>query len=98
MRPDGMALFPFVLVKARQPTARIIHHEQIHLRQQIEMGLLPFYVWYITEYLVRLAQYRNHDRAYRNICFEREAYHFDEAFGYLSTRRTWAFLGFLRQK
>ena len=98
MRPDGMALFPFVLVKARQASARIIHHERIHLRQQLEMGLLLFYIWYLLEFLIRLAQYRDRDLAYRNICFEREAYFFDEEFAYLKTRRRWAFLKFLFQQ
>ena len=30
-----------------------IRHEQIHTRQMLELGVLPFYVLYVAEWLVR---------------------------------------------
>ena len=38
--------------------------------------LIPFtfYLWYVIEFLIRWAITRNWDEAYRNICFEKEAY------------------------
>jgi hypothetical protein len=27
-----------------------VNHEKIHLRQQLELLVLPFYVWYIIEF------------------------------------------------
>jgi hypothetical protein len=42
---DGIALFPFILVKRKSPGRLLLNHECIHLRQQLEMGLVFFYVW-----------------------------------------------------
>jgi hypothetical protein len=68
-----------------------MNHEKIHLQQQLELLILPFYVLYIGHYLFNLVKYRNHNTAYRNICFEREAYDNDWDLNYLPTRRIWAF-------
>ena len=41
------------------------------------VSLIPiflYYSWYLIEYLIRLCIYRNHDKAYHNIVFEREAF------------------------
>lgn len=41
------------------------------------LSLIPiflYYSWYLIEYLIRLCIYRNHDKAYHNIVFEREAF------------------------
>ena len=94
--PDGMALFPFILVRQPNPGPILVNHERIHLRQQAELGVLPFYVWYLTEYLIRRIQYRDHYEAYRNISFEREAFANETNLTYLRTRRWWAFWRYLR--
>ena len=93
--PDGMALFPFILVRHRHPGPTLLNHERIHLRQQLELGILPFYLWYVIEYLIRRIQYRDHYTAYRHICFEREAFANDRDLNYLNTRRYWAFRRYL---
>ena len=92
---EGMALFPFVLVKHPRPSQVLLQHEQIHLRQQLETGLLLFYLWYLAEYLWRLTRYRQHYRAYRHISFEREAFQQQNQPDYLRRRRHWAFLRYL---
>ena len=51
-----------------------MNHERIHLRQQIELVVIPFYIWYSLEYFFRWIHYRNKRQAYLNISFEREAY------------------------
>ena len=93
---NGMALFPFVLIKRPGPSARLLNHERIHLRQQLELGILPFYVWYLLEYIVRRFQYGNHYVAYLNISFEREAFAHDADLDYLKARPFWAFRRYLR--
>lgn len=93
--PDGMALFPFILVRQPNPGPILVNHERIHLRQQAEMGILPFYLWYLTEYVIRRIQYRDHYEAYRNISFEREAFANETNLTYLRTRRWWTFLGYV---
>ncbi|GAB4046381.1 hypothetical protein GCM10028810_25050 [Spirosoma litoris] len=86
-----MALFPFILVKRPNPGPTLLNHERIHLRQQAELGILPFYIWYGLEYLIRRLHYHDHYSAYRNISFEREAFSNDQDLGYLKTRSFWGF-------
>ncbi len=88
---DGLALYPFVILKARNPPAYLINHERIHLRQQLEMGLLLFYIWYMFEFMLRYYKHKNSYMAYRNISFEREAYVNDEKLDYLTKRKFWGF-------
>jgi hypothetical protein len=85
----GMAIFPFVLVKYSElkHDRQIINHELIHLRQQIELLIIPFFIFYILNYLINLLLYKNHALAYRNIVFEREAYGNDSDYKYLKNRR-----------
>ena len=91
-----MALFPFILVRQPNPGLTLLNHERIHLRQQAEMGVLPFYVWYVIEYGIRRVQYGNGYKAYRNISFEREAFANDGNLDYLKTRRFWAFWPYVK--
>lgn len=92
-----MALYPFVLLrdKRMKDNHRLINHERIHLRQQLEMLIIPFYIWYLAEYFIRLSKYRNKGLAYRNISFEREAYTNEYNFNYLKNRKFWNFINFL---
>ena len=94
----GIALWPFVLVKTKTPEKTILNHERIHLRQQIEMLVLPFYVWYLLEWLILLIKHRNIDRAYRNISFEKEAYRNENNLHYLKNRPFWSFIKYLNIK
>ena len=93
----GMALWPFVLVRSKVQKADpiFLNHEKIHLRQQIEMLLLPFFIWYVLEFLIRLVWYRNRNTAYRNISFEREAYAQEKNMQFLSRRSFWNFIKYL---
>lgn len=90
----AVTLWPLVFARksAKPLKSHVENHEKIHLRQQLEMLVLPFYLWYGLEYMVRLWQYRNADDAYRNISFEREAYANQYDSDYLSTRRHYAWL------
>jgi hypothetical protein len=88
---DGMALFPFVLVRQARPGAELLNHERIHLRQQAELGVLPFYVWYLLEYGYWRLRGRAHFAAYLAISFEREAYANEDNLAYLTHRPVWAF-------
>jgi hypothetical protein len=88
---DGLAIYPFVFTKLKKPPAYLINHERIHHRQQLEMGLLFFYIWYVFEFVFRYVQYLNFEAAYRNISFEREAYANDEKLDYLNNRNFWTF-------
>jgi hypothetical protein len=96
----GLTVFPFVFVKDQLDSSNeiLIHHEKIHLRQQLELLVLPFFVWYLVEYAIRLLQYKNANLAYRNISFEREAYANESHLDYLKTRKIFRFLNYLHTK
>lgn len=93
----GIALYPFIFLgnsKLKLNTT-LINHEKIHLKQQLELLLVFFYIWYLLEFLVRLIQFRHWNMAYENISFEREAYINEHNFTYLENRKFWSFLKYL---
>ncbi len=92
---EGLTLFPWVFCKEPNPPKWLLNHERIHICQQLELGIILFYLWYVTEYLFRLIQYRRRYLAYRNISFEREAYRNDKDLTYLKNRKIWSFLKYL---
>jgi len=96
---NGMAIFPFILIK--NPSSKqdpiLINHEKIHLRQQLELLILPFYFFYFFNYLINFLRYRNHYQAYFNILFEREAFHADKDLGYLKKRKFMAWIGMINK-
>lgn len=64
-----------------------INHELIHTAQQRELLFIPFYIWYVIEWIVLCLKYRNMLTAYFNIRFEQEAYNHQNDLNYLETRR-----------
>lgn len=93
----GLAVFPFVFLKHKsfKGDCILMNHEKIHLRQQLELLILPFYIFYTIEFLVRLIQYKNWYLAYKNLSFEREAYYNEFNLNYLKQRRIWQFIKYL---
>jgi len=94
----GLAFYPFVFLKSNDLKINtiLVNHENIHLKQQLELLVLPFYLVYFIEFLFRLFQYKNWYLAYRNISFEREAYTNERRLDYLNHRLFWSFLKYLR--
>lgn len=92
----AMAIWPFIFARSKYEDAGLsdkdIRHEAIHLKQQGEMLVLPFFVWYMAEWFVRLFM---KGRAYRNISFEREAYANEADENYLSRRKHYAWIHYL---
>lgn len=93
----GISIFPFIFLskKALKSSKTFINHEKIHLRQQLELLVIPFYIWYGLEFFIRLLQYKNWHRAYVNISFEREAYTNEFDLEYLNRRKFWSFFKYL---
>ena len=93
----GATVWPFILI--REPKLKsdlmFMNHERIHYRQQLEMLVILFYVWYVLEYVVRLIQYGKRREAYKNIGFEREAYMKEKDLEYINNRSFWRFLIYL---
>lgn len=92
----AMCVFPFIFVRSDATITKItLRHENIHGRQQKELLLVGFYLWYGIEWLVKLCYYRNSITAYKNISFEREAYANQNNVAYLDERKPYAFLKYL---
>lgn len=85
----GLALIPFIFVREDLVHIKsLINHEKIHIRQQLELLVIPFYIWYVIEWIFK---------GYRNISFEREAYQNDKNLNYLQTRKPYSFLKYLKK-
>ncbi|WP_347374070.1 hypothetical protein [Aequorivita sp. Q41] len=95
---NGMTVWPFVIIKHQglKKDVVFINHECIHLKQQAELLVVFFYLWYGIEFLFRWVQFKNRFEAYRNISFEREAYFFEKDTAYLKTRNAFGFMQFLK--
>jgi hypothetical protein len=95
----GLTFYPFVFLADKDDKLNkvFINHEKIHIRQQLELLILPFYLLYFTEYLFRLIQYKDRKEAYFNISFEREAYKNEKDLNYLKQRPFWRFLKYVKK-
>jgi hypothetical protein len=86
----AIALFPFIVMpKSTVIDDELINHEKIHLRQQLELLVIPFYIWYLIEIL---------RKGYYGVCFEREAHLNDSDLNYLKNRKPYSFLKYRWKK
>jgi hypothetical protein len=93
----GMALWPVIIFadEASKNNPVMMNHEKIHHRQQLELLILPYYIWYFMEYWT--AMFSNgfrHHAAYMAISFEKEAFAMEKDPGYLQKRKwlaSWPF-------
>lgn len=97
----AMALWPIIIFKDKISSIDpiVLNHEKIHHRQQLELLLIPYYIWYFTEYW--WAMFRNgfkHDKAYRAISFEKEAFAYEKDLTYLQNRPFLASLQFIKKR
>ena len=92
----AIMLFGFLFTRNKFKIDKVTYnHESIHEKQMYELLIIPFYIWYIIEFLIRFVRYLNFYKAYRNICFEREAFGKERDFNYLSDRKHYSFLKYL---
>ncbi|KQR92601.1 hypothetical protein ASG01_11900 [Chryseobacterium sp. Leaf180] len=96
---NGITLFPFILIKNTEDkhNSILINHEKIHLRQQLELLIIFFYLMYIAEYYYHLFRLKNAQKAYMAISFEREAYDNERSLNYLKNRSVWAFSKYFKK-
>ena len=90
---NAMNLFGVILVKKHVHVSdSLLNHERIHTRQMLEMLVVGFYLWYLVEWLIRLAQKGD---AYQKISLEREAYIHEHDLEYLQHRKPFAWWRYL---
>ena len=94
----AVAIWPVIFVKnaTYKQDQLLLNHEKIHLRQQLELLVVFFYIFYAAEFIFRWIKYKNAMRAYRNISFEVEAYSNEKDEDYLKSRKALAFLKYYR--
>ena len=103
MKIGGITLWPWIILRERyrdnsyyaDKAKVIINHESIHIKQQAEMLVLPFYIWYFTEWFIKTIRYTNFNTAYKNLSFEREAHSNESNPDYLKTRKKYSWIKYL---
>ena len=93
----GLSLWPFIILKndSLKEDVFLINHEKIHLKQQLELLVIPFYIFYLVEWILKSIYYFDRYKGYQNLSFEREAYHNEKNLDYPSQRRPFSFIKYL---
>jgi len=93
----GITLYPFIFLKTKElkDNVVLVNHEKIHLKQQLELLIVFFYLFYIIEWMFKFLKYKNSKQAYYNLSFEREAYLNEKNLNYIKERKIAAFLKYL---
>jgi hypothetical protein len=94
---NALAIWPFIILRERDLRGDqvLLHHERIHLKQQMELLWIFFFLLYFAEFLAKVIIYREFKRAYRNISFEREAYHQERNPDYARNKPFWSFVRYI---
>lgn len=94
---SGISLYPFIIVSSFEQigSTTLLNHEKIHLRQQIELLVVFFYIWYFVEFIIRWIKTGSRYQAYRAISFEKEAYNNEANLNYNASKSLFSFLKYL---
>ncbi len=93
----AISIYPFIILKYSKDRygknyETIINHEKIHLKQQKELFIIPFYFLYLLFYIINFIKFFNHTKAYFNIPFEDEAYKNDKNLSYPEKRKKFSWI------
>lgn len=93
---SAITFYPFIFVKNKniKNDIVVINHEKIHVKQQIELFIIIFFVWYVIEFIYLFFRYKNFKKAYKNIVFEREAYSNEKDEKYIGKRKIFSFYNY----
>ena len=94
----AMMLFGILFIRGKDTVINEIdlNHEEIHFKQMVEMLIIPFYIWYGIEWLIKLFKYKDTHKAYRNISFERESYQNENNLEYLTNRKCYSWFKYIK--
>jgi hypothetical protein len=73
MGVEAITFFPCIFVRG-EGNKTLLRHEMVHIRQQLELFIIGFYLLYVVEFVWAICKYRNFTDAYKSIRLEREAY------------------------
>ena len=89
-------LFGILFVRKNAKIDNItLNHEAIHTAQMKELLYIFFYLFYVIDWLIGLVAHLDFRRAYRDICFEKEAYENEKDLDYLQKRKRFNFLKYI---
>ena len=95
----GTTLYPFGIYLdsfEHKDIKYLANHELIHWKQQKEMFIIFFYLWYLIEWIVNIFIYGK--KAYIKISFEQEGYFNGKNLNYLKSREKYAWLRYIKFK
>lgn len=93
----AQSIFIFIVLREKElkESSRLINHEKIHFKQQLELLFVGQWILYLVFYFSNLIKYRDHHKAYMLIPFEKEAYENDGNMDYLKQRKAFAWWKYL---
>jgi hypothetical protein len=93
----GFSFFIFIWIsRLEKNSTRLIRHETIHFRQQLELLFVFHWLLYGLFYLISRLKGQRHYICYRYNPFELEAYKNDQDLDYPKNRRPYAWLTFMK--
>ncbi len=97
MRVGGITLWPFIIIRPNKNWI-VVNHESIHIKQQQELLVIPFYLLYILEWFIGVFVHGSIMKSYYNISFEKEAYENQSNPNYLKTRKLFSWVKYIKRE
>jgi hypothetical protein len=97
MRVGGITLWPFIIIRPNKNWI-VVNHESIHIKQQQELLVIPFYLLYILEWFIGIFVHGSIIKSYYNISFEKEAYENQSNPNYLKTRKLFSWVKYIKRE
>lgn len=85
----AITLWPFIFIRD-EGDQRTVTHEMIHVKQQLELWIVGFYLVYLIDWIRGLRIYDDATAAYAFIRFEQEAYNNHDDPSYPDNRKKFA--------
>lgn len=94
----GLSFFIFIWIcKLTKDEVKLVRHEKIHFLQQIELLFIFHWMLYALFYIIARSKGHGHYAAYRHNPFELEAYACEADVDYLTKRKFFAWMHYLRE-
>jgi predicted O-linked N-acetylglucosamine transferase (SPINDLY family) len=89
----AITLYPFIIAsKSEKENEVLMNHERIHLQQEKELFVLPFYILYLGASIYAFFKHFNIGAVYMFNRFETEAYANEKNMEYLKNRKKFAWV------
>jgi len=90
----AITIWPFIIFRDKVDI-ETINHERIHIFQQKELLIIPFYLLYFFFWIKNKIKGQDNLEAYLNIPFEKEAYSNGNDLSYLLRRKRFSWINYL---